>query len=490
MSVAHKQATAQETNMATARHDYRFRPEPLWENGRFVPPTIVPIETAVSDWDWIDWLRYMRESSRNPLHGVTHMALTEFDEIATGMGAIFFTPTRPETVREAFVEKSGSLRHSKIRNAILKPALREGLLTAEGERWRQDRRALAPLFTPRHVNGYADGIRNSAGPHIARLLETDTIDFGAAMVDLTYQVLSDVMFSGELDGGRTANLREIDRFLSSMGRPDPLDFTRLPEWIPRPTRIGRMGIVKRMRRQVRELAESRLTRIADGAAVPDDLLSLILSIKGDDDRPFTMEQIEDQMITFIAAGHETTSRALTFLFYLLSQDDAARTRLETECDALDITRPAIEWAAALPFTYACFEEAMRLYPPAPFLSRELKQPETLGEHDLPTGSVVFGSLWALHRHRALWDQPDAFVPERFLPDVRDRIGRFQYLPFGLGPHICIGARFAQLEAIVLTALIARQFRLTLIGDHPWPIARVTIRPEKPLMMQIERRSQG
>ncbi|MEL6686209.1 MAG: cytochrome P450 [Pseudomonadota bacterium] len=473
--------------MGQTRHDYSVRPAPRWDDGRFIPPAPLPIETSVSDWDWIDWARYMRHSSQNPLHGMTRSALTEFDEIADGLGTTFFTPTNPETFKEAFVEKADKLRHSSLRNAILKPALREGLLTAEGDRWRQDRRALAPLFTPRHVAQYAEGIRRSASPHIDRLFETSEIAFDAAMVDLTYQVLSDVMFSGELDGGRATALRDIDRFLSTMGKPDPLDFLPLPNWIPRPTRVGRMGVVKRMRLQVSALAQSRRSRMEAGETVPDDLLTLILTTEGPDGKPFTDTQIEDQMITFIAAGHETTSRALTFLFYLLSQDKEALARAEAECDTLDLSRPATEWADALPFTYACFEETMRLYPPAPFLSRQLKQAETLGEHSLSRDSIVFGSLWVLHRHRKLWDQPDAFVPERFLPEARESIERFQYLPFGLGPHVCIGARFAQLEAIVLTALILRRYRLSLVGDHPWPIARVTIRPEKPLTMRVEKR---
>jgi cytochrome P450 len=447
----------------------------------------VPIEKSVSDWDRIDWFRYMRKASANPLHGLTKKAITEFNDIAHGMGTTFFTPTHPDTFREAFVEKADQLKHSSLRNAILKPALRDGLLTAEGARWKQDRRALAPLFTPRHVASYADGIRRSAGPHLERLFTQDSVAIDAAMVDLTYQVLSDVMFSGELDGGRAANLRDIDRFLSTMGKPDPLDFTPLPQWIPRPTRIGKLGVVKNMRRSVSTLARSRRDRMARGESVPDDLLSLILTTTGGDDTPFTDMQIEDQMITFIAAGHETTSRALSFFFYLLSQDTQARERVEAEVDALDTDLPPTEWQAALPFTYACFEETMRLYPPAPFLSRQTKAAVTIGDYDLPKNAIVFGSMWLLHRHRRLWDQPDAFVPERFLPEVRDKIGRFQYLPFGLGPHVCIGARFAQLEATVLIALICRSYRFDLAGHHPWPLARITVRPETRLMMSIAKR---
>lgn len=425
----------------------------------------------------------MLAASKNPLHGMTSAAIEGFDEVARSQGFVFFTPTKPETLREAFVEKADALKHSSLRNAILKPALREGLLVTEGEKWRKDRRALAPLFTPRHVDGFAQTIATAAEVSLDQFFSGEPVAIDEAFVGLTYQVLSDALFSGELDGGRATNLREIDRFLNSMGRPDPLDFLALPDWFPRPTRIGRMGAVKRLRKHIFALATNRRAQMASGHDMPQDLLTLMLT-----EADFGDEALKDQLITFIAAGHETTSRALTWLFYLLSQDDSARERLECEVDALDTSLPAKDWPDQLPWTKACFEEAMRLYPPAPFLSRQLNRPETLGGHDLPEDAIVFGSLWMLHRHRQLWDQPDAFLPERFLPENRGKIGRFQYLPFGLGPHVCIGARFAQLEGVVLTALTARAYRFKLKGDHPWPLARVTIRPEKPLMMSAQRRA--
>ncbi|MGJ8558909.1 MAG: cytochrome P450 [Litorimonas sp.] len=478
---------AQSSREKKSRHEYSFRPEPRWEDGRFVPPGPLPIDTSIAEWNAIDWGRYLLASSKNPLHGMTRRAIEDFDEVATGMGKTFFTPTHPDTIREAFVAKADALRLSGIRNAILKPVLRDGLLTSEGERWKHDRRAIAPIFTPRHVNGFAQGMARTTGDNLARLLTEETVSFDQICVDLTYQVLSDVLFSGELDGGRQASLRDIDRFLSSMGRPDPFDLTNMPKWVPRFTRIGRMGVVKRLRERIGRLGEARRTKINAGDAVPDDLLTLLLTATDAETEPLTPDQLVDQLITFIAAGHETTSRALTWLFYLLSQDTEARARLEAEVDALDITSPAQNWSDSLPFTQACLSEAMRLYPPAPFLSRELNRAETLGGHALPEGAIVFGNLWMVHRHRKLWDQPDAFVPERFLPGADRPIGRFQYLPFGLGPRVCIGAQFAKMEAVILTALIARQYRLHLDGPHPWPLARVTVRTEKPLMMRIEKR---
>jgi len=466
-----------------ARHDYKFRPEARWQDGCFVPPAPLPIQKPTEDWAKLDWIDYIRAASRNPVVAVTEAGLEGRDEPAKGMGAMFFTPVKSATVKEAFVEKADALRMSKLRNAILKPALREGLLTSEGPRWRKDRRALAPVFTPRHVDSFAGIMARSTASSLDGLMRGDVIAFDSAMVELTYKVLSDALFSGELDQGKQTNLSEIDRFLNTMGRPDPLDFLGLPDWVPRPTRIGRMGPVKRLRHHIFELVEDRRRRAAAGQALPDDLLSLLLREDAFDD-----EQLKDQLITFIAAGHETTSRALTWLFYLLSQDKAARDRVQTEVDALDFDSSPLSWREDLPFTEACLKEAMRLYPPAPFLSRELSRAETLAGNDLPKGTIVFGNIWVIHRNRTTWEQPDAFVPARFMGDTGAQIDRFQYLPFGIGPRICIGARFAMLEAIILIAHIARNYELDLIGDHPWPFVRVTTRPENPLMMRVKART--
>ncbi|WP_298916153.1 cytochrome P450 [uncultured Algimonas sp.] len=472
-------------DMGQTRHDYRFRPEPRWDDGRFVPPVPRPIKIDIASWDRIDWIRYMLAASRNPIHGQTNLSIADFDQVARGLGRTFFTPSHPDTLRETFVTKADALRLSGIRNAILKPVLRNGLLTSEGDRWRHDRRALAPVFTPRNVNGFAQGMARTTQAQLDRLMGDDRVAFDQVCVDLTYQVLSDVLFSGELEGGRQASLRDIDRFLSSMGRPDPFDLTAIPAWVPRLTRLGKMGIVKRLRRNIGQLGEARRDRIEAGETVPDDLLTLMLTAT--DGEAMSEALLVDQLITFIAAGHETTSRALTWLFYLLSQDDAARARLEAEADGLDTDGPAQDWPDALPYTGSCIDEAMRLYPPAPFLSRELNRDETLGGKALPEGTIVFGNLWTVHRHRKLWEHPDAFMPDRFLPGARDAIDRFQYLPFGLGPRVCIGSRFAKMEAVILTALIARRYRLHLEGDHPWPLARVTVRTETPLTMRVERR---
>jgi len=219
------------------------------------------------------------------------------------------------------------------------------------------------------------------------------------------------------------------------------------------------------------------------------ILNRLLSIGDAETAAFTDTQIEDHLLAFIGAGHETTARALSWMFYLLSNDHSARERLEAEVDALDIEAVSPEkWGEALPFATACFEETMRLFPPAPMIVREAKDDDQYLTTHIPKKSVLMVNTWQLHRHETLWSAPNAFNPERFLGDNRAQIDRFQYLPFGVGERVCIGQRFAMQEALILITLLARRYRFDYAADDvPWPKMRITVQPENHMPMRVTRR---
>ena len=151
-------------------------------------------------------------------------------------------------------------------------------------------------------------------------------------------------------------------------------------------------------------------------------------------------------------------------------------------------RPLDEWADALIDTRAVLEEAMRLYPPVANMSREALGPDDLCGRRIRKGTLIFVAPYILHRHRLLWEDPDAFDPRRFLPGAREKIDRFAYLPFGAGPRVCIGAMFAQQEALIVLATILRHFRLTHDPRHVVkPVQRITLRPEGGMPMFLARR---
>ena len=471
------------------RHDYRHRPAPRREDGRFVPPAPVPMDASIERLSPWEAVVHARHAAANPLLALSDLSMVGFDAVVPLLGTTYFVPTHPDTLRATFVTHAADLRHARLRRAVLRPTLRDGLLTSEGETWRHDRRLLAPLFAAATVERLAPAMAASVARRVDATLAEGPLEVDRWLVDLTYGVLSDVLFSGRIDGGREAATRDIEAFLNTLGRLDPLDVLGAPDWVPRPTRVGRMGVVRRLRATVGAAIAARrregAARGADGG--PVDLLDLLLrAVEGEGaGGTMTEDRLVDQVVTFIGAGHETTSRALTWLFYLLSQDDGARARVEADVDALD--PKVLPTAEALPFLAACLDEAMRLYPPAPFVLREIARDVEIEGTALAEGTVVYGNLWAVHRHRRLWDRPDAFVPERFLSPAREGIARFQYLPFGLGPRVCIGAGFARAEAVTIAARVLGRWRLDLDGPHPWPLGRITVRTERPLRMRAARR---
>ena len=226
----------------------------------------------------------------------------------------------------------------------------------------------------------------------------------------------------------------------------------------------------------------------NGEDLPQDFLTLMIGEKGEAS-PFTLNEIEDQMVTFIGAGHETTAQALTWMFYLLSQDKTALARAEAEVDALDMARPPVEWSDALPFTMACFREALRLYPPAAAIMRQATEADRFGDVDIPKDGAVMVHLYVLHRHEGLWDHPNTFMPERFLGEAGEAINRFQYLPFGMGHRVCIGERFAMVEAGILVASLMREFRFSHAGGAPpMPTIRLSMQPEDGMKMRVTARN--
>jgi cytochrome P450 len=246
---------------------------------------------------------------------------------------------------------------------------------------------------------------------------------------------------------------------------------------------GHRGI-RFLRRTLGEIVRERLSPDA-----PQDFLTdVIRALMERFPRNEALALAVDNAATFYLAGHETTANTTTWTLYLLSQFPDADEELAREVAGVDAAALAAGELPKLPFTSAVLEEAMRLYPPAPFVSREAVAADVVGGTAIAPHTSVLISTWILHRHRLLWQRPDEFDPTRFLPAQRDSIPRFAYLPFGAGPRICIGMSFAMQEAMIVLTAIARRFRLELDSEHKVePLARITLRPKGGLKMRLHRR---
>ncbi|MDX3930160.1 MAG: cytochrome P450 [Shinella sp.] len=403
----------------------------------------------------------------------------------------------PGLIKHVLVDNAANYRLADVRQLVLRPILRDGLLTAEGAVWKRSRKAVAPIFTPRHAKGFAGQMLRQSEEYVRKYQGAgaggEISDIAIDMTELTFAILADTLFSGEIVTASNHFADDVNELLHRMGRVDPMDLLRAPSWVPRVTRIGGQKVLDKFRAIVHDTMELRQERIkTDPQAVPRDFLTLLLEQAGPDG--LTDGEIEDNILTFIGAGHETTARALAWTLYCVANSPHIRDAMEEEIDRVLATgAEPVEWLELMPCTRAAFEEALRLFPPAPSINRAAiaddEWTSASGETvEIPAGITILVMPWTLHRHELYWEKPRAFMPERFLPENRDRINRFQFLPFGAGPRICIGATFALQEAVIALAVMMHRFRFDMTDrTRPWPVQRLTTQPANGLPMRVTAR---
>lgn len=458
----------------------------------FEPPAPLPRPVPPSK------LGIIRTVLRNPLElwGVPSYTLPWIETRFFGRTTIIVND--PGLIRHVLVDNVANFAMDEVRQLVLRPILRDGLLTAEGDVWKRSRKAMAPVFTPRHARGFARQMLLKSEEFAERFdtgeAEGTVRDIAADMTALTYLILSETLFSGEIATEGQDVAADVDALLHHMGRIDPLDMLAAPAWLPRLTRIGGRQVLAKFRALVRSTMEKRKAAISrDPQSAPRDFLTLLLEVEGP--QGLSTEEIEDNILTFIGAGHETTARALAWTLYCVANSPTIRTAMETEVDSVlkDGADP-VDWLERMPLVRAAFEEALRLYPPAPSINRQALKRDRFEAPDgtaidIRKGATILIMPWTLHRHELYWENPRLFDPRRFLPENREKIGRFQYLPFGAGPRVCIGATFALQEAVIALAVLMRRFRFdTAGGARPWPVQKLTVQPAGGLAMQVTRRT--
>lgn len=392
----------------------------------------------------------------------------------------------PEALRQILRDRVEDYPKSLVTRLILGPAIGQSLFVAEGEHWLWQRRAAAPVFTHRNVAALGPVMTAAAERAAERLAAAAgrAADVQAEMVTATFEVISDVTFSGGEGFDRATVHRAIDDYIGQTARVSFLDMLGLPGWVPRPHRLlGQAGI-----HDMKRVADQAIDRRrATGAKGTPDLLDLLLAAEDPaTGRRMSTDELRDNLLTFIVAGHETTALALAWSLYLCAFDPAVQDRARDEAQAVLGDRAATAAdLPALPLIRAIIDEAMRLYPPAAFLSRTAQKPDRLLGREVQKGDTVILPIYALHRHHALWPDPDRFDPSRF----RDpkAVARFSYLPFGDGPRICIGASFAVQEAVIILATLLARFRFDRVpGKEPKPVMILTLRPEGGIWLNVSR----
>src|SRR5262249_40203959 len=354
----------------------------------------------------------------------------------------FVIVNRPDAIRHVLLDNAANYRKDALQLQKLEPALGRGLLTSDRDEWRFQRRTVAPLFQPAAVEAYLPEMVDAVGAMLARWEKAaqtnEVLDAAREMTALTYEIISRTVFSNELETEPDVMGAAVTRFLETHGRIDLWDLVKFPRWLPRPAEWRVRPATRVFRGELRRLLERRRTRQTGGQSVPNDLVTLLCAARDPETSAILSDDtIHDNLVTFIAAGHETTANALGWTLFLLSEFPWAFDRVAKEVDAVLCGRtPTLADLARLTVTRMTLDESMRLYPPVPFLSREAIGPDRIDHVDVAPGTLIIVAPWLVHRHRLLWQEPDLFEPERFAPDRRAKIPRFAYLPFGVGSRVC------------------------------------------------------
>ena len=399
--------------------------------------------------------------------------------VGRALGRQWILLNAPEAIQRVLVDNAAGYRRTPASIRILRPITGRGLLLAEGEAWRWQRRTVAPAFTPRSVRMLLPLMADAAAaalPGLRQDAAAGPVDLLAAMQAVALDVAARAMFS--LDAARFAPALRgmLGHYALRMARPTPLDLM-LPPHLPTPRDLARWRFRRGFVRVMDAIVAARAAQPT--ADAPRDLFDLLRAARDPETGAgFTQAQLRDQIATLIVAGHETTALALFWSLYLLACTPEMQARVAAEAAGADLSPEAV--AATLPrlhVTAAVVNEALRLFPPAFTVVRQARAADEAGGIAIARGSVVMIAPWVLHRHRRLWRDADAFVPERFLPDAPPP-PRFAFLPFGAGPRVCIGAQFALAEATLVLATVLRAFRVTRAGTRPvLPAPVITTYPD-------------
>jgi len=447
---------------------------------RLYPPSVTPPSEPLR------LPRFILQFVRNPLLSVPepvyHEAIVAH---ATARNRVAWIAD-PALIKDVLLDRRELFPKTPLEKRVLGPLLGNGILTSEGADWRWQRQAVAPLFRHAELLRYVPAMSRAAEAMLEEWSEVGTPAPRAIdrdMTRLTFRVITDTLMPGGEAHVGAAIERASGDYLGPISWAFAYGILRLPVWTPHPGR-------RRMRRAERLLRTSVGALIAERRRSPaghDDLFTRLSAARHPETgAPISDELLLDTLLTFLMAGHETTAKTLTWTLYLLSQSRHWSERLRREIGEVAGKAPiGPEHIDRLQLTQQVVKESMRLYPPAPFLTRYAARDVMLGGRLLTAGTLINIPIFALHRHRRLWDDPDRFDPDRFAPPHEARIARTQFMPFGAGPRICVGAAFAQIEATALLATLIRGASFALAGAHvPVPVARVTLGPAGGMPMRV------
>lgn len=390
--------------------------------------------------------------------------------------------SHPEHIKQFFQ------RLDITRTPLLSTVLGDGVLVVDNEHWKHQRRLMLPVFQKPNVAKFTSLIADITTQHMDRwstsVSNGSPIDMVQEMTRLTLSAVSMSLFSVDMDKETSNFLSSFTKAIKYLGDIANSTSFNYAMQISPATNAQFRGAVEQMNNIVSSIIRDR----RKSSTGPDDLLSLLLgAIDAESGKPLTEEQIRDEVITMLLAGHETTSLGLTWVWYLLGHHPEVEDRIGSEIDeALTGGKVTCEDIANLKYSRMVLEETMRLYPPVAVIWRQSRSEIEVGGYTIPEKTGILVSPFLTHRHEDFWPDPWVFNPERFNPETAPKRHPFAYFPFGGGRHICLGKHFAMLESQVVLATVLQRYRIRLLDHEPAiPHFSITLRPKNGLLCTLE-----
>ena len=390
----------------------------------------------------------------------------------------------PELIQQVLVRSAAHMNKSLIYKRTLSEYLGNGLLISDGSFWRRQRQLAQPAFHTGRIQAYA-GIMTE---YSDRLLETwqpgQVRNISDEMMKLTLHIVAKTLFDKDTSSESESIGEALEVLLHSV-MENTYTLINLPSWIPTPARRRKRWSIDTLH----QITETIISERRQSEEDKGDLLSMLLMARNEDNEQMSDTQVRDEALTVFLAGHETTANALTFCFYLLSQNPDVDARLYQEVSSvLQGRSPELADLASMPYTEQVFKEALRLYPPAWSIGRQTTEELEIGGYHWPAGLTVLLSSFVTQRDARFFPDTERFDPDRFSPENEPNIPKYAYMPFGGGPRICIGNSFAMMEARLILASIVQRYHLKLQPGHPVVLdPLVTLRPRYGMKMALQPR---
>lgn len=426
---------------------------------------------------------HLLEAWEDPL-GLMVRGTREYgDLVRFGFGPItYLIANRPEDIRRVLVSETDVYGKS-FNYEVLKLVLGNGLVTSQGALWKRQRAMAQPAFHPHRVASFVDVMASAAEDAVTRFQDGVTTDVHEQMMALTFRIVGLTLVSTDLE--RTArafgeSLTHVLKFGSDYSEA----VVRVPTWVPTPRNVSFQRHKRFLDKTVMRLIQER--RIAKDK--PDDLLTMLMEARDDENEAMSDEQLRDEIMTMVIAGHETTAVALSFALHLLAKHPQIMRDVMDEIDAVATNGVGEHNVSQLKLTERVVREAVRLYPPVWILERQALREAELSSHVVRQGDVVAVCPYTLHRHPDIYRDPEGFDPTRFEKARAAQRPRYTYLPFGAGPRVCIGGAFAITEAKIVLATLLREFRFEATDHREVALeAGITLRPKHGIHMTPRRR---